>query len=173
MHNEARNIITKHLSTAPTLVQFQGNASMEHYTTWTQAALPSEQSRYLQHITGLQHPVAYVTQRATRTECRYIWTQRVRARDAAGRMYQTIHLEITCKLGTKYVWYTWQFMDWLRPTRTLNTYICSTQLTTFRAAITLQSLKRAVNSFGTLMKRDDRTLNWKPTVTDFVLMRMW
>nr|XP_037875440.1 uncharacterized protein LOC119630363 [Bombyx mori]XP_037875446.1 uncharacterized protein LOC119630363 [Bombyx mori] len=67
-HDEARNIIILHLSTAPTLALFQENAPVELYTD---ASSLGYGAVLIQIIGGRQHPVAYMSQRTTDAESRY------------------------------------------------------------------------------------------------------
>lgn len=67
-HDEARNSIIQHLSTAPTLALFQENAPIELYTDASSLAYGAV---LVQLIEGRHHPVAYMSQRTTDAESRY------------------------------------------------------------------------------------------------------
>ncbi|KAJ8710458.1 hypothetical protein PYW08_008973 [Mythimna loreyi] len=67
-HDEARNHIIRHLSTAPTLTLFQEDAPIELYTD---ASSIGYGAVLVQTIGGRQHPVAYMSQRTTDAESRY------------------------------------------------------------------------------------------------------
>lgn len=67
-HDEARNHIVKHLSTAPTLILFQEDAPIELYTD---ASSLGYGAVLTQVIGNRQHPVAYMSQRTTDAESRY------------------------------------------------------------------------------------------------------
>lgn len=67
-HDEARNQIVQHLSTAPTLALFQEDAPIELYTD---ASSLGYGAVLVQIIGDRQHPVAYMSQRTTDAESRY------------------------------------------------------------------------------------------------------
>lgn len=67
-HDEARNHIIQHLSTAPTLMLFQEDAPIELYTD---ASSIGYGAVLVQTVAGRQHPVAYMGQRTTDAESRY------------------------------------------------------------------------------------------------------
>ncbi|XP_062531826.1 uncharacterized protein LOC134201318 [Bombyx mori] len=67
-HDEARDYIVKHLSTAPTLTLFQEDAPIELYTD---ASSIGYGAVLVQTFAGRQHPVAYMSQRTTDAESRY------------------------------------------------------------------------------------------------------
>lgn len=67
-HDQARNYVVQHLSTAPTLLIFQEEAPIELYTD---ASSIGYGAVLVQIVNGRHHPVAYMSLRTTEVESRY------------------------------------------------------------------------------------------------------